>query len=247
MDISVIIPARNERHFIAQGLLGLHTQDFPGKYEVIVVDNGSDDGTGDFARVWSRLALVKVVEEPVRGVQRARERGRLEAQGNILAFLDADTIPSRSWLQNGFRHFHDQAVVAVTGSYNFYDSGPVLAFGATVVSKFIYPSMLWLVREVFGSGIMIGGNCFIRKAALEDIGGFNTDIEFWGDDTDTAVRLSQVGRIVYGKDVFAWTSARRYHEQGVLKTLWGYTFHAARISARSLHERKPILHTTSRS
>lgn len=245
MDISVIIPARDERYFVGHGLRGLFWQNFSGRYEVIVVDNGSLDDTGNFVR--AEFPLVKVIEEPMPGVQRARERGRLEAKSDILAFLDADTIPSRSWLQNGFRYFADPSVVAVTGSYNFYDSGPVLAFGATVVSEVIYPSLLWFTREILGRGIMIGGNCFIRKATLEDIGGFNTDIEFWGDDTDTAVRLSQIGRIVYGKDVFAKTSARRYYEQGVIKTLWGYTFHAARISARSLRERKSVLHQTPRS
>ncbi len=245
MDISVIIPARDERYFIGPGLRELFWQNFPSKYEVIVVDNGSGDGTGDFVR--EEFPFVKVVEEPIRGTNRARERGRLEAQGSILAFLDADTIPARHWLRNGLRYFDDPSVVAVTGSYNFYDSGFFLQFGARFVSEIAYPAALWFTREIMGRGIMIGGNCFIRASALRDIKGFNTDIERLGDDTDTAIRLSGVGRIVYRKDVFAMTSARTYYRDGVIKTLWGYTFHAARISARSLRERKPIPHTSARS
>lgn len=225
--------------------MGLYEQDFPGEYEIIVVDNGSKDGTGDVVR--KEFPQVRVVEEPRKGTNSARERGRLAASADILAFLDADTVPTRHWLQNGLRYFNDPSVVAVTGSYNFYDGGSFLQFGARFVSEIAYPAALWFTREIMGMGIMVGGNCFIRASTLRDIGGFNTDIECLGDDTDTAIRLSEVGRIVYRKDVFAMTSARTYYRDGVLKTLWGYTFHAARISARARRNRKPVLHTTTRS
>ncbi|OGZ96633.1 MAG: hypothetical protein A2847_00895 [Candidatus Sungbacteria bacterium RIFCSPHIGHO2_01_FULL_50_25] len=244
MDVSVIIPAKDERGYIGSMLLALEQQTYDGVWETIVVDNASSDRTGDAVR--QAFPWVRVVEEPTSGVQRARERGRLAATGEIFAFLDADTIPSERWLEQGVRYFQDPSVVAVTGPYDFYDSGPFLQMGARFVSAYIYPLALRCAQDLLGRGIMAGGNCFIRARALEAIDGFNTAIEFWGDDTDTAVRLAQVGRIVYGRDAKVRTSARRYYREGILKTLWGYTYHAVRISSRALRERKPALNQTPR-
>lgn len=94
MDVSVIIPARKEEGYIGSGLMGLEKQTFQGSWETIVVDNASDDDdhTGDLVR--EAFPWVRVIEEPVPGVQRARECGRKAARGEILAFLDADTVPS---------------------------------------------------------------------------------------------------------------------------------------------------------
>jgi len=194
MDVSVIIPARNERGFIGSGLLALEQQTYDGVWEAIVVDNASCDHTGDAVR--RAFPWVCVIEERIPGVQRAREAGRLAATGNILAFLDADTVPSAQWIENGLRYFRDPSIAAVTGSYDFYDSGPLLLLGARFVSVCVYPVALWYTQNIRKSGIMIGGNCFIRACALEDIGGFNTAIDFWGDDTDTAIRLARVGKAV---------------------------------------------------
>ena len=244
MDVSVIIPARNERGFIGSGLLALEQQTYDGVWEAIVVDNASCDHTGDAVR--RAFPWVCVIEERIPGVQRAREAGRLAATGNILAFLDADTVPSAQWIENGLRYFRDPSIAAVTGSYDFYDSGPLLLLGARFVSVCVYPVALWYTQNIRKSGIMIGGNCFIRACALEDIGGFNTAIDFWGDDTDTAIRLTRVGRIAYGRDVFVRTSARRYYRDGIIRTLWNYVYHAARISARSFREQKHVVKSKAR-
>lgn len=244
MDVSVVIPARNERGFIGSVLLALEQQTYDKPWEAIVVDNASSDRTGDAVR--RAFPWACVIEERIPGVQRARETGRLTAMGDILAFLDADTIPSAQWIENGLRYFRDPSIVAVTGSYDFYDSGRVLQLGARLVSACIYPAALWFTQDVRKSGIMIGGNCFIRASALEAIGGFNTAIEFWGDDTDTAMRLARVGRIAYGRDVFVRTSARRYYRDGIIRTLWNYAYHAARISASSFREQKKDVNSKAR-
>lgn len=86
----------------------------------------------------------------------------------------------------------------------------------------------------------------IALSALEAVGGFNTAIEFWGDDTDTAIRLARVGRIAYGRDVFVRTSARRYYRDGIMRTLWNYVYHAARISACSFREQKKVVNSKAR-
>lgn len=170
MDVSVVIPAKDERGYIGSMLLALEQQTYNGVWEAIVVDNASTDHTGGAVR--RAFPWACVIEEQTSGVQRAREAGRLAATGNILAFLDADTVPSAQWIENGLRYFRDPSIVAVTGSYDFYDSGPFLRLGARFVSAYVYPAALWYTQNVRKSGIMIGGNCFIRASLLEAVGGF---------------------------------------------------------------------------
>ena len=88
--ISVIIPAHNEEKYIGQAIESIKGQDFSLPYEIIVVDNASEDKTSEIAE---RLS-VKVVRESKLGLTWARERGYKESQGEILAYLDADSIAS---------------------------------------------------------------------------------------------------------------------------------------------------------
>ena len=89
---SVVIPAYNEADYLPAALRSLRAQDFPGAVEVIVVDNGSTDGTADLAR---RLGA-RVVEEHAPGVCAARQRGTLAARGEIVVSTDADTVHPRT-------------------------------------------------------------------------------------------------------------------------------------------------------
>ncbi len=89
MTITVIVCAYNEAQYLAACLHALLAQTRPAD-QIIVVDNASSDGTGAVAR---SIAGVLVVDEPARGLVLARERGRLAARGDILAYIDADCRP----------------------------------------------------------------------------------------------------------------------------------------------------------
>jgi len=68
----------------------------------------------------------------------------------------------------------------------------------------------------------MGGNLFVRAEALKTIGGYNTAIAFYGDDTDTGNRLVSLGKVIYKNDVVVKSSARRFRQLGALATLWHY-------------------------
>jgi glycosyltransferase involved in cell wall biosynthesis len=93
--VSVVIPARDEEHWVANAVASVAAQTWPrGRLEVIVVDNGSTDATR--ARVQAFAARVpdlalQVVSEPVAGVARAKNTGARAAKGDLLVFLDADS------------------------------------------------------------------------------------------------------------------------------------------------------------
>jgi glycosyltransferase involved in cell wall biosynthesis len=93
--ITVVIPAYNEKEYLERCLRSLKRQDYSGEYEIIVVDNGSSDGT---AQIASNLGA-KVVFCPQRGVVRAREAGFRASCGEIIVQAGADT----TYPQTGFR------------------------------------------------------------------------------------------------------------------------------------------------
>ncbi|MEM2567120.1 MAG: glycosyltransferase family A protein, partial [Candidatus Bathyarchaeia archaeon] len=88
--ISVIIPAYNARKFIAEAIESVLDQTFPA-HEIIVVDDGSTDGTGEFVRKHYG-SRVEVIQQENKGISAARNIGVVEATGNILQFLDADDL-----------------------------------------------------------------------------------------------------------------------------------------------------------
>ena len=212
--ITVIIPARNEEQYIAGALGGLRSQDYPDVFEVIVVDNASTDRTAEEARRFG----VKVMEEKRAGVQFARERGRKEARGGIAAYLDADCIPPPDWLRKGMSAFSNPQVVGVSGPYDYYDGKRIFRLLSMLVERSVFRFIHFLVHEVLhAGGVILGGNAFLRAGAMEKIGGFDTSIAFYGDDTDTARRLAKTGRLVFKRNLIVKSSVRRFQKQSYLK------------------------------
>jgi glycosyltransferase involved in cell wall biosynthesis len=212
---SIIIPAHNEERYIKNTLQAAVNQDFPGDFEIIMVDNASTDNT---LKVASSFKTVKIVCEGRKGVQFARERGRREAKGEVLAYLDADSLPPEDWLKKGLAHFSQPDVVGVSGLYDYYDSQLFFRFLSLHFQKILFRAAHFVVQDILHKGgVMLGGNSFIRASAMERIGGFNTSIVFYGDDTDTARRLTSVGKVLLKNDVIVKSSSRRFKEMNIVK------------------------------
>ncbi len=224
MKISVIIPALNEEKKIGATLDAIFASDYPD-FEVIVCDNGSTDETSDIAS--SKGA--KVVLERRKGTMWACEAGRKVATGEIIVRLDADCLPEKKWLSNGAKFFENPKVVGVSGPYDYFDAPKIYRFFSLAVQKYIYvPFNIFL--SFFHLGAMtVGGNTFIRNSTFESIGGFNTSITFYGDDTDVAKRLSKKGKVIFTGKVVMKTSARRFKDEGLLKINAKYIYHFFKI------------------
>ncbi|WP_053076168.1 glycosyltransferase [Marinobacter psychrophilus] len=96
--ISVIVPAHNEEKYLSQCLTSLINQDYPSdKYEIILVNNNSTDGTKKIAENFKIITIDKKTG-PVGAVRNA---GAARAQGSVLAFIDADCIAHGNWLTTG--------------------------------------------------------------------------------------------------------------------------------------------------
>jgi glycosyltransferase involved in cell wall biosynthesis len=209
---SVIVCAHNEERTLPGCLHSLLAQT-RSPDEILVINNASTDATGAVAR---QISNVRVVDEPRKGLVVARETGRLEARGNLLVYIDADCRAPVTWLERIERHFKvDLDLVALTGPYRFYDWD---WGGCALVRAYDYtlaPATQVLVKHVLRLGTLFyGGNFAVRRAALEKIGGFDTSIEFHGEDTNIGRRLVEIGKVTLNNDCFLYTSARRYHAMG---------------------------------
>ncbi|MEI6042555.1 MAG: glycosyltransferase family 2 protein [bacterium] len=228
MKISIIIPAHNEEASIEAVVKAALKQDYPD-FEIIVVDNCSTDRTAEIVKNMG----VKVVSETRKGTQWAREKGRTEANGDIIANLDADCLSDSNWLQKGVKHFSSKKVVAVTGPYDYYDGDKFFRKFSLVFQKCAYTISNYILQKIHKGAVTIGGNVFLRANILEKIGGYNTNILFYGDDTDTAKRMAKEGTIIFDRNLIMKTSARRLKSQGSIKTSVIYIYHFFKVIFRA--------------
>ncbi len=220
MKISVIIPAYNEENYIQNTLTSVLDQDYTD-YEVIVVDNASTDRTVKLIVGFP----VKLITETRKGTMWACEAGRNVATGEIIVRMDADCLPDKDWLSRGVAYFNNPKIVAVTGPYDYHDAPTFFRNFSLFSQKYIYRYCnIWL--QAFGlGGVLIGGNTFMRSKSLKEMGGFNTAVTFYGDDTDTAKRISKYGRIYFDPNLTMKTSARRFKTEGSINLTIKYLFH----------------------
>ena len=213
--ISFVVPAYNEERHLARTLSAIIAEiNRSGcRAEVIVVNNASTDAT---VAVAAAFPAVIVVDEPEKGLVQARRAGFQRASGALIANVDADTIVTDGWLQRVLAEFNRHpGLVALSGPYIYYDVSKkaraavrafyVMGYGFYVLNRF-----------VLRVGSMLqGGNFVVRRAALEQIGGYNPLFSFYGEDTDLARRLQAVGAVKFTFRLPALSSGRRLLEEGL--------------------------------
>ena len=212
LRISVIVCAHNEARYLPCCLYSLLAQTrIPD--ELLVINNASTDET---CAVAQQVPHVRVVDEPRKGLVRARETGRRTASGDILVYVDADCRAPLTWLERVERRFaRDCELVALSGPYRYYDWD---LWGRLLIRAYDFtlaPATQVLVKHVLRLGtIFYGGNFAARREALDRIGGFDTSIEFHGEDTNLGRRLFAIGKVGLFHDCYLYTSARRYVAMG---------------------------------
>ena len=210
--MSVIVCAHNEAGYLPACLHSLLAQSRRPD-ELIVINNASTDETRAVA---AQIPGVRVVDEARKGLVVARETGRRAAQGDILVYVDADCRAPLMWLGRVEQHFaRDAQLLAISAPYRFYDWD---WWGRTLIRAYdvtLAPATQLLVKRVLRIGtVFYGGNFAVRRQALDAIGGFDTRIEFHGEDTNLGRRLLAIGKVNLVRDCYLYTSARRYVAMG---------------------------------
>lgn len=218
MKISFVIPAYNEESRIAACLDAIRKELSRGSYdaEIIVVNNASTDRTKEIALSFPG---VRVVDEPQKGLTHARQAGFKASTGDLIAQIDADSLLTPHWIDTVLEAFaHNARLVGLSGPYYYYDLPP---FQRAVSSLFQFAGFLAYLLNRFvlnvGSQLM-GGNCVVRRTALEAIGGYDTTIEFYGEDVDVARRLHPLGDVKWTYRLPIRSSGRRLKHEGLMTT-----------------------------
>lgn len=193
--ITVVVPARNAAATIGRALTAVGAQELDADYEVVVVDNGSDDDTGAVAA--RALPEARVIRKEPGGVGSARNRGVAEARTDRIAFLDADCYPEANWLGEGLACLERADLV----------QGAVAP--DPLAKRAPFDRTVGVDHE---TGLYETANLFVRRDTFERVGGFDDwvipDIEApFGEDAWFGWQARRLG----ARTAFC-SGARVHHE-----------------------------------
>jgi len=188
-------------------LNSLKNQDYKGKYEIILVDNDSIDNTKEIAKEFG----IKVIHCKDKGVFYARKMGVEVASGDIIVQADADTVYPKYWLSRISKQFSSHPkIVAVAGRFVYKDP-PFWAGFEYFIRGFVNNlTLIFFKRPYFISG----ANFAFRKEVFLKVGGYEKkSLSF--DQYDISKRLSKLGKVIYDKEIPAFTSSRRVQKPSI--------------------------------
>lgn len=214
IPFSVVVCTRNRAHLVARSIASVFAQCYPrSRYELIVVDNGSTDGTADVLDRCLADAPVPVTRcfEPQSGVSRARNRGAGLARYDHVAFLDDDAVALPGWLaaydtairRSGARVVGGRVVPVIEHGVEpppwwgeddlrgLFGLDHRASLRGTSIARIAWP--LWLG----------GGNCVYEIQVLREAGGFRSDLGPTGqrrriaEDIDLNVRLERAAVAIW--------------------------------------------------
>ena len=192
--VSVIIPVKNEAKRIVACLESILSINYPKeRYEIILVDNGSTDETGQVGKSYG----AKVFVHPELTISGLRNVGASAALGSLLGFIDADVIISKDWLTSAINCLNRSPDTGCVGCYPF----PPEQNGWVTKSWWFLqiPKSFKSEEEVNWLPSM---NIVVKKEAYELVKGFNPDLVTC-EDVDFCYRLGAKYKIVYCKEMEA--------------------------------------------
>ncbi|HTY39789.1 MAG TPA: glycosyltransferase family A protein [Candidatus Paceibacterota bacterium] len=229
MKLSFVIPAHNEERQLPACLDAImrEIEDAPLEIEILVVDNASTDGTAAAA---ARYPGVRVVAEPHKGIVWARARGFAESTGDLVANIDSDNILPKGWLRTVAREFEkNPGLVCLSGPLFYYDLTHAQQFWVSVFNHIGFVTHI-ILRTLHVSAWVQGGNFVLRRNAWEKAGGFDTTIDFYGEDTDVGRRALKQGQVKFTFKLPINSSGRRLAHDGLLAMAWRYTLNYLWVS-----------------
>ncbi len=228
VDISFVLPAFNEEEHIGACIESvLREMDASSaRCEIIVVNNASTDRTGATA---SRYPRVRVVDEPRKGLSQARNTGYRHASGWLIANIDTDCRLPKGWLKRALSSFAVREDLVALSGPAIYDDLPRLTQLLIRAWYLVLRAWLWLQRQwTKKAGMIVGANTVVRKTALDQIGGYDTSINFYGEDVDLGRKLDAIGLVRFDFSFSIFTSGRRFAKEGLLRTAIRYTMNYLR-------------------
>ena len=210
--VSVIVPTYNRIERLRRVLAGLTHQSYPlNDFEVIVVSDGSSDGTDDYLQATTTPLCLTVVTQPNQGVASARNHGLERATGELVLFIDDDVVPAPQLIAEHVRVHSDQNDDVVV-------LGPMLTPTDFTMSPWVHWEQAMLAKQY--SAMISGkweptarqfytGNTSLARRHLLATGGFDENFRR-AEDVELAYRLAQMGlRFIFNPDAIGYHYAER--------------------------------------
>jgi len=195
VHLSLIVCTRNRLTALKASLGGILELRCRAPWQLVVVDNGSTDGTWPWLRAIAppRGATFEVLQEPTPGLSRARNAGVRAARGEIVAFTDDDCYPTASYLNDLLDVFASPQIDYCGGRVLRYDSTDLPVFIKTSATPLLFPPKTFIPL-----GAIWGANMAFRRRVLETTGPFDILLGAGsatrsGEDTDLLFRASWCG------------------------------------------------------
>lgn len=205
MDVSVIVPTLNEQRNLPACLKALRAQRTKLSYELIVSDSDSTDNTVAIARKFG----ARVVSTPRRGIWIGRNTGAAAAKGDVLLFVDADTLVPPNYIDAMHAVLQDKSIAGASCAFRFDTTTRTLKAVEELSNTYL------IAQGLRGKGEILGFNNGVRREVFKRSGGFpNKPME----DRAFARRLWKLGRVVYLPEPSITTSARRLVKGGLLRS-----------------------------
>lgn len=232
--VSVIVPSHNDAPMLATCLRALAAQTRPAD-EIVVVDNRSSDDTAEVARA----AGARVVSEPVLGTLPATAAGFDAATGELLARLDADSVPPADWIERVVRSFDESPeLAALTGPGVFYGKGRTIHW----IAEHVYiGGYQWFVGGLLRHPPLFGSNLAMRAqtwARIRDR--VHRDRREVHDDLELSIHLAPDMVVRYDPDLRVGVSARPFDSMRGLgrRVAWAWTTYSINRNDGSLKRRR---------
>lgn len=192
--LSIIVPTYNKKGLLRKTIESLLEQSYPmDKYEIIIVDDGSTDGTGEWIRIQQERCIcnVRYFFQKNRGPAAARNLGIKHARGETIAFIDSDCIASRTWLEEITKGYDNDRIAGIGGLIKPIPTNSRISQYCAYIKMNERPKI-----DKTGITFLITGNSSFRKDYLNAVGGFDERYTFpGGEDPDLCYRLKEKGYI----------------------------------------------------
>jgi glycosyltransferase involved in cell wall biosynthesis len=183
--LSIVIPTYNRQPILEKCLNALEQQTTIAPYEIVVVDDGSTDGTVPWLQN-ANLPHVRLLQQEHQGAAAARNLGVQSAQGRIIIFIDSDLVVTEVFLQS---HLDALQQAQAQGSDRLFTYGTVIN-----TCNFDHPTSEPFKVTDYSRAYFATGNVAIDRRWLEEAGLFDTSFQLYGwEDLELGVRLKKLG------------------------------------------------------
>jgi cellulose synthase/poly-beta-1,6-N-acetylglucosamine synthase-like glycosyltransferase len=207
-SFSIILPVKNEKRVVGRSLEALSQLNYPvDKFEVVVVDDGSDDGTTDICRDFAAShGNVKLLHRSFsEGKASALNHGLRNSSGEIVVIFDADNVPASDVLSLAAGYFEDSSVAAVQGRIDSINHRENMLTQFIAYEDFLWCEAFLRGKDALGLFVHLRGCCeFVRRSVLDDVGG-SFDEGVLAEDIEISARFVEGNhKIKYVSDIRVW-------------------------------------------